>query len=317
MLLACCVVWPIAVQGSLLTPAPSAPTPDILPVNHTPDVLLRSTRAIRRTDVARSLQPVDRDAQFVSTPPPALQHNDVIEETVVESHRSADTDSRAVSHSDTQAPAASDSNDAAGPVQSSGNADVGNGLSSSSSLHPATESSTLTGAPSLRNGHVGPARLPASPAQASPESRPVLRPAQTTALAMLITQGPIGSPSTAGDPPVHPPPTAGSGDQAIPVLKETGGGDSETLTDTAGPPSTVSQPLPPPGTLTSVSSTLTKMAEAQPGPTASILLRASSSSTTRATRASTKTPLPERNATTTAQTSSGGAASTGSFAPGE
>ncbi|KAL2101989.1 hypothetical protein ACEWY4_003750 [Coilia grayii] len=279
MLLAC--IWPIVAQYSLSSP--QAPTPDIQPVNHTPQILQSTDVALmpptqtwaesRTIKIPAPLEPVDEDALFGGTQSPPLQQNDAVVESI-------DSD---ISDIDTGLA----TSDSAGPLST----EVRNVLAST--LHPATESSTL-GTPSLREDV---ARLPVSPqVSQSPVHRAT--PASTE---LVITEGPIESPAEDASLP------SGSGDQVISVFKETAGGPPDTVTISAS----VS------GRLTSTSSALTKMAEAQPRPTASIILRAIST-----TLASTKKSLLEGDMRSTGDWAGSttlqmtGAASTQNFKPG-
>ncbi|KAG5279477.1 hypothetical protein AALO_G00078210 [Alosa alosa] len=117
-----------------------------------------------------------------------------------------------------------------------------------SSLHPATEPWT-PGSSSLREEAVGLTESSQSAVHSTTQVSAKLEP--------VVTEGPIQSPTEGASPP------AGSGDQDIPVSKTTPDGSPVTVTIS---------PLPP-RKLTSTSTTLTKMAEAQPRPTASIILR--------------------------------------------
>lgn len=178
---------------------------------------------------------------------------------------------------------------------SAGPLSMGVGGGPASSHHPATEPLAL-GTSSLREEAMG---LTESPqANQSPVSSTTQ---VSTKVEPLVTEGPIHPPAEDASLPVR------SGDRDVVVSKTTVDDSPVTVT---------SSPLQP-RKLTSTSTTLTKMAEAQPRPTASVILQPMS------TPASTKTsarPADSQSAgdwerSTVAVTTA--AVTTGGFQPGE
>lgn len=171
----------------------------------------------------------------------------------------------------------------AGPLS----AGVGNGPASSH--HPATEPLAL-GTSSLREEAIGPTESPGA------NQSPVSSTTQVSAEAEPeATEGPIESPAEEASPPFH------SGDRVVVVSKTTA--DDSPVTVTISPLR--------PRKFKSTSATLTKMAEAQPRATASVILRPMS------TPASPKTHAPpaDWDSSTVAVTTA--TVSTGDSQPGE
>ena len=263
-------------------------TPDTEPFKNTQQAL-PSTHAVGQTDVP-FMHSTQRQADSQTVKSTASTES-VDKATLFEGIQSLQENGGLVgsAHTDISHTKTTLASNAVGPLST----EVRGGLASS--LPPATEPLTL-GTSSLRKEVIGPTESP----QAS--RSPVHSTSQvSTEVEPTTTEGPIQSPAEDASPP------AGSGDQVIPVSKKMAEGSPITVTIS---------PLPP-RRATRTSRVPTKMAEAQPRPTDSIVLLSIS------TPASPKTSPPSADSngahdwkrSTAAATTA--AVSTGRFQPGE